>query len=234
MVGTNKMTTFAEDSPISYLTLTINKNIMTKQMKRLGTLCLLLMLAIVSRADDFKDFSVIVNNQDGTLLTADEISSKAAVSFGVAVGDDGNVSRVAADDAKAIATVSGTYTPGAYDNYILYVETTGAPTLDFQIRYFRVKAPQGTAAAADHPDQEIPVIQTENGELPSLKETYAGYFDFGTCVPGMQARNAKAMAFNLTQFSILTPENELKPDAVLDVAASKRLSAQDETAVRVT
>ena len=78
-------------------------------MKRLGTLCLLLMLAIVSRADDFKDFSVIVNNQDGTLLTADEISSKAAVSFGVAVGDDGKVSRVAADDAKAIATVSGTY-----------------------------------------------------------------------------------------------------------------------------
>ena len=82
---------------------------MTKQMKRLGTLCLLLMLAIVSRADDFKDFSVIVNNQDGTLLTADEISSKAAVSFGVAVGDDGKVSRVAADDAKAVATVSGTY-----------------------------------------------------------------------------------------------------------------------------
>ena len=78
-------------------------------MKRLGTLCLLLMLTIVSRADDFKDFSVIVNNQDGTLLTADEISSKAAVSFGVAVGDDGKVSRVAADDAKAVATVSGTY-----------------------------------------------------------------------------------------------------------------------------
>ncbi len=141
-----------------------------------------------------------------------------------------NLARGSAEKGKW-TTVSGTYTPGAYDNYILYVETTGAPTLDFQIRYFRVKAPQGTAAAADHPDQEIPVIQTENGELPSLKETYAGYFDFGTCVPGMQARNAKAMAFNLTQFSILTPENELKPDAVLDVAASKRLSAQDETAV---
>ena len=45
---------------------------MTKQMKRLGTLCLLLMLAIVSRADGFKDFSVIVNNQEGTLLTAEE------------------------------------------------------------------------------------------------------------------------------------------------------------------
>ena len=57
-------------------------------MKRLGTLCLLLMLAIVSRADGFKDFSVIVNNQDGTLLTADEQVQGTAINFGVAVADD--------------------------------------------------------------------------------------------------------------------------------------------------
>ena len=78
-------------------------------MKRLGTLCLLLMLAIVSRADGFKDFSVIVNNQDGTLLTADEQAQGTAINFGVAVADDGTVSRVAADDASAVATVSGKY-----------------------------------------------------------------------------------------------------------------------------
>ena len=78
-------------------------------MKRLGTLCLLLMLAIVSRADDFKDFSVIVNNQDGTLLTADEQVQGTEVYFGVAVADDGRVSRVAADDASAVATVYGKY-----------------------------------------------------------------------------------------------------------------------------
>lgn len=83
---------------------------MTKHLKRLGTLCLLLMLAIVSRADDFKDFSVIVNNQEGTLLTADETKAQGTeINFGVAVGDDGTVSRVAADDAKAVATVSGKY-----------------------------------------------------------------------------------------------------------------------------
>ena len=82
---------------------------MTKQMKRLGTLCLLLMLAIVSRADGFKDFSVIVNNQDGTLLTADEQAQGTAINFGVAVADDGTVSRVAADDASAVATVSGKF-----------------------------------------------------------------------------------------------------------------------------
>ena len=82
---------------------------MTKQLKRLGTLCLLLMLAIVSRADGFKDFSVIVNNQDGTLLTAEEQVQGTAIDFGVAVADDGAVSRVAADDASAVATVSGKY-----------------------------------------------------------------------------------------------------------------------------
>ena len=83
---------------------------MTKQLKRMGTLCLLLMLAIVSRADGFKDFSVIVNNQEGTLLTADETKAQGTeINFGVAVGDDGTVSRVAADDAKAVATVSGKF-----------------------------------------------------------------------------------------------------------------------------
>ena len=79
-----------------------------KNLLRLGTTCLLLMLAIVSRADAFKDFSVIVNNQEGTLLTDEEISEKAAFNFGVAVDNDGKVSRVAANDAKAVATVSGT------------------------------------------------------------------------------------------------------------------------------
>ena len=78
-------------------------------MKRLGTLCLLLMLAIVSRADGFKDFGAIVNNQDGTLLTAEEQVQGTAINFGVAVADDGTVSRVAADDASAVATVSGKY-----------------------------------------------------------------------------------------------------------------------------
>jgi hypothetical protein len=59
-------------------------------------------------AADFKDFSVIVNNQDGTLLTAEEQTQGTAVEFGVAVAD-GIVSRVAKDDASAVATVSGNY-----------------------------------------------------------------------------------------------------------------------------
>ncbi len=82
---------------------------MMNQLRRLGTMCLLLMLAMVSRADGFKDFGAIVNNDKETLLTADEQAQGTAVSLGVAVADDGTVSRVAADDVSAVATVSGKF-----------------------------------------------------------------------------------------------------------------------------
>ena len=58
---------------------------------------------------EFKNFSAIVNNQTGTLLTSEEQVEGTAVSFGIAVDDNGNVSRVAVDDASSIATISGTY-----------------------------------------------------------------------------------------------------------------------------
>lgn len=60
-------------------------------------------------AAGFKDFSVIVNNQTGTLLTSAEQTQGTTVSFGVAVADNGTVSRVEAGDASSVATVSGTY-----------------------------------------------------------------------------------------------------------------------------
>ena len=71
----------------------------------------LAMLGMVQTAvaADFKDFSVIVNNQTGTLLTAEEQEQGTAVNFGVAVAADGTVSRVAVDDASAVATVNGKY-----------------------------------------------------------------------------------------------------------------------------
>ena len=60
-------------------------------------------------AADFKDFSVIVNNQGGTMLTSSEQQQGTAVEFGVAVTADGTVSRVAAGDASSVATISGKY-----------------------------------------------------------------------------------------------------------------------------
>ena len=74
--------------------------------------CLILAMLGMSQsavAADFKDFSVIVNNQTGTLLTSEEQVQGTAVEFGVAVAADGTVSRVAAGDASSVATVSGKY-----------------------------------------------------------------------------------------------------------------------------
>ena len=82
---------------------------LTKQMKQMLVVFLAILgMSQTAAAADFKDFSVIVNNQDGTLLTAEEQSQGTAVEFGVAVAD-GIVSRVAKDDASAVATVSGNY-----------------------------------------------------------------------------------------------------------------------------
>ena len=129
-------------------------------------------------------------------------------------------------------TLSGDYTPGPFDRYVLYVETVNAPSLSFDIRFFRIYGPEGKEKMSNIKEEE-PVLLPVEGELPSLKEAYAGKFDFGACVPGHLARSQEAMAFNASQFSILTPENELKPDAVLDVNGSRKLAAEDETAVAV-
>ena len=63
----------------------------------------------ITEPAEFQDFAVIVNNQSGTLLTSEEQVQGTAVEFGVAVDADGNTYRVAANDAKSIANVSGSY-----------------------------------------------------------------------------------------------------------------------------
>lgn len=78
--------------------------------KQLMFVLVLLLCGTMTSWADFKDFSVQVNNQDGTLLTSEEIATQGtAFEFGVAVAADGTVSRVAADDASSVATVSGKY-----------------------------------------------------------------------------------------------------------------------------
>ncbi len=55
----------------------------------------------------FKDIKIDLTN--GNLLTAEEISSKESVEFGVVIGDDGTLTRVTADDANANIVLSGKY-----------------------------------------------------------------------------------------------------------------------------
>ena len=58
---------------------------------------------------EFQDFEAIINNQTGTLLTAEEQVQNTAVNFGIAVDAEGKTTRVDTNDASAIATISGTY-----------------------------------------------------------------------------------------------------------------------------
>ena len=127
-----------------------------------------------------------------------------------------NIARAKAPSGEW-TTISATYTPGAYDNYILYVETVGDGTCDFSMRNFKVEL------------DEIFFDTT----LPSLKELYAPYFDLGAAATQSEALDANRMDFYASQFSILTPGNELKPDSVLDLSASRKLAAEDDTAVAV-
>ena len=69
--------------------------------------------------------------------------------------------------------------------------------------------------------------------IPSLKEAYAGKFDFGMAVVPQDLANLKLRNLMKEQCAILTPGNELKPDYVIDVEASKKLAEKDETAVAV-
>ena len=129
-------------------------------------------------------------------------------------------------------TLRGTYTAGDYERSVLYVETTGADTLDFEIRSFTVTAPEGEP----EPKPTDPPMVIEDAEnVPSLKDIYAGKFDFGSAAPQMVFSNQKWTNLIREQFNILTPENEMKPDAVLDVTASKQLAEKsgDETSVAV-
>ena len=128
--------------------------------------------------------------------------------------------------------LTGNYTAGAFDRYVLYVETTGAGTLSYEIRNFTVVAPEGEP----EPKPTDPPMEIEAAEdLPSLKEIYAGKFDFGTAVPQQAFNSQKLTDLILQQFNILTPENELKPDSVLDVYGSQSLVKKtgDETQVAV-
>jgi len=70
--------------------------------------CLMMLFSQTTWAD-FKKFSVQVNNQAGTLLTAAEQTQGTQFSFGVAVASDGTTSRVEETDASSVATISGKY-----------------------------------------------------------------------------------------------------------------------------
>ena len=113
--------------------------------------------------------------------------------------------------------LSASYIPGQFDRFVLYVEG-GARDTSFTIRHFSC-VEKGEAF--------------DTSSLPSLKALYADQFDFGTAVVLSEVIDSRRMAFYGSQFSIMTPGNEMKPDALLDIAQCRQLSRTDDTAVAV-
>ncbi len=72
--------------------------------------------------------------------------------------------------------------------------------------------------------------------VPSLKEHYADRFDFGAAAPQYAFSNPNLRRLMADQFSILTPENELKPNYVVDWDKSRELVREtgDQTQVAVS
>ena len=115
------------------------------------------------------------------------------------------------------ATITAEYTAGDFDKYVLYIETVGHDNIDFTMQRFSLTM------------TELYYDMT----LPSLAEAYSSYFDVGVALSRSPLQDAKRMAFVASQFNIITHENELKPDAVIDVFGSKKLAEDDETEVAI-
>jgi len=69
---------------------------------------------------------------------------------------------------------------------------------------------------------------------PSLKDFYADYFDFGSAVSNREVRDSDFLSFVTAQYSIITPENALKPENVLDIAGSAAAAKEDQGSVAVS
>lgn len=120
-------------------------------------------------------------------------------------------------------TISGEWIAEPFDSYELTLKTSGSKVGDFSVKELKIMVSDPS---------DITPVEYE-GELPSLKELASGLFDVGTCVSQADVRDARRSNLVKKQYNILTPENELKPDAVLDLNASRQLAKEDDTAVAV-
>ncbi len=182
-------------------------------------------LTITGRTEDWhspgRDFALVPGENYAVSVQVKQDGAPQAT-FRISVAHTLNGAESYENLAEGVAkrgewtTISGACLAGQFDRFVLYVETSGAPTLDFAIRDFRV-----TAAGA----------LTADDEIPSLKEVYRDAFDFGCAVTKSEADSEALMDFYASQFSLMTPGNEMKPESLLDHDACRRLAETDDTAV---
>lgn len=118
--------------------------------------------------------------------------------------------------ADTFQTITGTFAiPAGVNNVLLYIESDD--TKDILLSEFAAEvvgeytvpeASGETAAFADTSD------------YPSLKDTYADYFRMGVCVNPITVSKPEYSSLIVSQFNSVTNENNLKPEAIIDRAAT--------------
>lgn len=118
--------------------------------------------------------------------------------------------------ADTFQTITGTFAiPAGVNNVLLYIESDD--TKDILLSEFAAEvvgeytvpeASGETAAFADTSD------------YPSLKDTYADYFRMGVCVNPVTVSKPEYSSLIVSQFNSVTNENNLKPEAIIDRAAT--------------
>ena len=138
------------------------------------------------------------------------------------------------DEVGSVTAKSGEWTaigntgytiPTGASKMLLYIEAPESKT-DFYIDKasgaVKGKASQVTTGGGTVTTTPITTTVTDgpiNVGDAGLKDIFAKYFRFGTCVSPDELSSGKD--FLVKNFNSITPENELKPDAVLDKDASR-------------
>lgn len=98
---------------------------------------------------------------------------------------------------------------------VIFVETDNVPEMNFYIDDILIIEKESIPLAAD---------------LPSLSEIYKDDFLIGCAVPFSTFTDEDLISFLGNQYNVYTPENEMKPENLLDLDASRALAAAgDET-----
>lgn len=81
-------------------------------------------------------------------------------------------------------------------------------------------ANESTTTAAKEQEDTIMTSKDTATPYPSLKDTYADYFRMGVCVNPVTVSMPEYSSLIISQFNSITNENNLKPETIIDKAAT--------------
>lgn len=167
------------------------------------------MAGILSAGQNY-EFSAWVYQTESTVNETIKLQMKYLDASGEAVYDTVGTAKTGGEWANI--EVDSYTVPAGATGLTLYFETPES-LIGFYVDDITIT---GSKAA--------PVITTgeyETGVGTGLKNRFADYFKVGTCLSGNEVTKPQAQALVEEHFNSVTPENELKPEALLSQSASQ-------------